>query len=93
MIPDDLLTLTIVSSEPFKNRKYWTKYSFSFLKFIIFVEIERKTISTVKMLFINQIQTILKLQFSDLQDGSHPADYKTIVTLSLPGEIIIVGDG
>ena len=45
------------------------------------------------MLFINQVQTVLKLQFSDLQGGSRPADYKTIVTLSLPGEIIIVGDG
>ena len=42
---------------------------------------------------MNQVQTVPKLQFSDLQDGSHPADYKTIVTLSLPGEIIIVGDG
>ena len=34
-------------------KKNWTKYFFNFRKFIIFVEIERKTISTVVMLHIS----------------------------------------
>ena len=89
MTPDDLLNLSMVSFEPLGNTEQNT---FSFLKLIIFVEIKRKPIPTVIMLFISQVQTVFKLHFSDLQDESHPADYKTIVTLSLPGEIIIVGD-
>ena len=38
MTPDDLLALKMVSSEPQGN----TEHSFSFLKFVIFVGIERK---------------------------------------------------
>lgn len=40
MTQDDLLTLAMISFESYK--KYWIKHSFSFLKFIILVKIERK---------------------------------------------------
>ena len=40
MTPDDLLGLTMVSSEPLGNTELF--HSFSFLKFVIFVEIGRK---------------------------------------------------
>ena len=39
MAPDDLLSYTIVSTEPLGNTEQNT---FSFLKFVIFVEIERE---------------------------------------------------
>ena len=46
MTPDDILSLTMVPSEPLGNTERNT------LKFVIFVEIEQKTISTIIMLLI-----------------------------------------
>ena len=51
MTPNDLLTLKMVFTEETAEEN-WTKHSFSFLKFIIFVDLEGKTNSTVIMLII-----------------------------------------